>query len=413
MWLLERLSKPSDDRMLPDPAYTEAIRERSSNAQPGRFAEAWKAFDDLFSQEYWKRVWIIQEIVASKDVLVRCGQKSISWSDMEKAFWGKKSELNMFNEWADADSTTQDTHPRDTHQLFDFWAWKKSIASVEPQPLLKALIDSRRSKAKNPRDHVSSVEQVFMDLTVAMIRANGNLTITCLQGQTGMKRYNTPSWVPDWSALAEVERPWLFKSVLENNVKFKDGLATGFGALDESYKLRVEGNILSVSGRFFGTVDGLTTGISNTGETVGEMIQPTVETTAYTNGHGHAAALYDTLILAESSDASQKDGPTDLIHYLTHPKGKEVSSAKGHTLLATWLAANSTFKICGVELSVWTSKHFGHHYQWKNRLLHHLENKTSSTQDMHTYMTAIETVLHGGLRLMTTSLGHVGMVLSG
>jgi hypothetical protein len=73
MWLLKRLSKPSDDRMLPDQAYTEAMKEPSSNTPPGRFAEAWKAFDDLFAQEYWKRVWIIQEIVASKDVLIRCG----------------------------------------------------------------------------------------------------------------------------------------------------------------------------------------------------------------------------------------------------------------------------------------------------------------------------------------------------
>jgi hypothetical protein len=428
MWLLKKLSKPHDD-LQPDQAYTEAMKERSSTAPPGRFAEAWTAFDDLFAQEYWKRVWIIQEIAASRDILVCCGQESITWPDLETAFWGKKQIFDMFNKRTDADSTM---HPRNTHQLFDFWAWKRAIASAEPQPLLKALVDSRRSKATNPRDHVYalfgicsdsstlipvpnyklSVEQVFIDLATAMIRANGNLDIICLQSQTGAKKYGTPSWVPDWSALAEVERPWLLKSVLNNNGKTIDDLATVLGTVVTSYKMHIRGNILCVSGRLFGTVDGLSTGISYASEIVGEIAQPTVETTAYKSGYAHAAALNDALMLVVSSDSPQTRGKGDLIHYLTHPKGKEVMSTYEHTQLATWLDANRSFKICGIELYLWTRMHFGSRWQWKKRLSHHFEDKASFAQDIHKYMSDIETVLKGGMRLMTTNRGYIGMAHS-
>ncbi|KAK2595337.1 hypothetical protein QQS21_006937 [Conoideocrella luteorostrata] len=428
MWLLKMLSKP-DDGTKSNPGYIEAMKERESSAPQGRFAEAWTAFDDLFALEYWKRLWIIQEIAASTDVIVCCGQKSISWPDLETAFWGKKYVFDMFTKRTDADLTA---HPRNTHQLFDFWAWKKAIARVEPQSLLRALIDSRRSKASNPRDHVYallgissdsstlvpipnyklSVEQVYTDLTKAMIQANGNIDIICLRGRSDARNNNLPSWVPDWSALAEVERPWLFRSALSNSGKIKDGLATAFDSFDSfdsSFGVRVEGNLLCVSGRVFGVVDGLSTGISPDGDITGEMTQPTILTTAYVDGHGHAAAVNDALMMEEFSKKLENPSRTDLIHYLLHPIGIETMSTHGHSLLAAWLEANRNFKLCDFELYIWATKLYGHQRQWKKRVSHYFESKDTFTEDMHKYMANIETTLKGGMRLMTTNLGHVGM----
>ncbi|KAI9765876.1 MAG: hypothetical protein M1839_005292 [Geoglossum umbratile] len=42
----------------------------------------------LFSRNYWKRLWIIQEILLAQDLVVCCGQKQIHWGSFE-SFWNE------------------------------------------------------------------------------------------------------------------------------------------------------------------------------------------------------------------------------------------------------------------------------------------------------------------------------------
>ena len=158
---------------------------------------------------------------------------------------------------------------------------------------MKVLIDSRRSRARNRRDHAYassgicsdsstlspvqsyrlSVEQVFVDRATAIIRANENFNMICLHGRTSVSKYGTLSWVPDWSTLAEVETLWLFRSVLINNGKFKNGLVIFLGNMHKLSKFHIRrGNILCVSGLLFDTVDALSAGISHDSETESKML---------------------------------------------------------------------------------------------------------------------------------------------
>jgi len=46
-----------------------------------QFSEAeLKAIDSLCSREYWSRLWIIQEVILAKDVLLCCGNQALEWS---------------------------------------------------------------------------------------------------------------------------------------------------------------------------------------------------------------------------------------------------------------------------------------------------------------------------------------------
>ncbi|KAM3438806.1 hypothetical protein MY4824_003108 [Beauveria thailandica] len=45
----------------------------------------WESTAKLFERTYWNRVWIIQEVVLAKQVIVCCGQHSISWGVLSKA----------------------------------------------------------------------------------------------------------------------------------------------------------------------------------------------------------------------------------------------------------------------------------------------------------------------------------------
>lgn len=41
--------------------------------------EPWKALDHLIRLDYWKRVWIFQEIVLARHVVLACGKKAMDW----------------------------------------------------------------------------------------------------------------------------------------------------------------------------------------------------------------------------------------------------------------------------------------------------------------------------------------------
>lgn len=43
---------------------------------------------DLFRRRYWHRIWVIQEVLLAKDVLLLCGSKSIEWSKLTSFFGG-------------------------------------------------------------------------------------------------------------------------------------------------------------------------------------------------------------------------------------------------------------------------------------------------------------------------------------
>lgn len=49
-----------------------------------KYENQWKAIGNLWDQEYWKRVWIIQEVVVASEILVCYGRRSIEWEKFSK-----------------------------------------------------------------------------------------------------------------------------------------------------------------------------------------------------------------------------------------------------------------------------------------------------------------------------------------
>jgi hypothetical protein len=48
--------------------------------------KSYYAIIDLIEREYWRHIWITQEIALSQNVLILCGSHSIPWSSFELAF---------------------------------------------------------------------------------------------------------------------------------------------------------------------------------------------------------------------------------------------------------------------------------------------------------------------------------------
>src|SRR5207248_7213947 len=55
------------------------------------------AIVSLFERDYWKRLWVVQEVFNARNIVVYCGERTVPWSVCKlasKAFWYHKSDFD-------------------------------------------------------------------------------------------------------------------------------------------------------------------------------------------------------------------------------------------------------------------------------------------------------------------------------
>ncbi|RBQ73407.1 hypothetical protein FVER14953_20487 [Fusarium verticillioides] len=74
------------------------LRPRGSGYRPLWSRQEGKALHALFDRRYWRRMWIIQELLHANDITVWCSSLSFTWDDMEKLYLKLKTieESNWF-----------------------------------------------------------------------------------------------------------------------------------------------------------------------------------------------------------------------------------------------------------------------------------------------------------------------------
>jgi hypothetical protein len=53
----------------------------------------------LFERDYWKRLWVVQEVYNARNIFVYCGERIVSWSVCKlasKAFWFRKNDFDRY-----------------------------------------------------------------------------------------------------------------------------------------------------------------------------------------------------------------------------------------------------------------------------------------------------------------------------
>ena len=80
--LIQILSRTNDDSK--SARYEEALMRLYRPSENHKYDTHWNAFLLLFRRPYWGRVWIVQEVVSSKKVWVRCGSRYALWEDVSK-----------------------------------------------------------------------------------------------------------------------------------------------------------------------------------------------------------------------------------------------------------------------------------------------------------------------------------------
>lgn len=167
---------------------------------------------DILGREYWKRVWIVQEIAVATSLQFTCGDDSI---DVEALNRGTRL-LRNFQRWQETRqlSTTSRTTIRiDPLRTLLLLNIRRKLLAC---PTLKLLTRLRGSEASDPRDLVFAVlgiasdadtldisvdysmtkQELYLHVAVTLL-SHGHLSI--LSSCHGSSWSDLPSWVPDWS----------------------------------------------------------------------------------------------------------------------------------------------------------------------------------------------------------------------
>ena len=218
----------------------------SSAGLPHPQHPAWEAIKSLFSRPWFKRMWIIQEVVLSQDVVVILGRYLISWKlvlETAQAYL----KLDLLRVTRPQDNTT---FWKDFEQCTAiFFGTLTFNGDFQCRSLIKLLSSSQHYYCSDPRDKVyallglandqglhqmvsvdyaKSVEAVYLECAKFLIR-NGDGMEMLLHAGIPQKRKDTdlklslPSWVPDWSASGPRYAGYQAAGETQIDIKLEDG----------------------------------------------------------------------------------------------------------------------------------------------------------------------------------------------
>lgn len=190
----------------------------------------------LFDREYWSRLWVVQEVLRARDIVVQCGSLRLTWNDCTQAsrlFQTEKDNLAKI--------------PMLVHGSYGFTRLVTSQHRLSPLQilvshgpasilhiqqarelyaedyffyLLHLLRITRTKLASDPKDRVYgilgilphevrvklrvdyrlSVREIYIDVVEILLRS-GNMDVICesIHYPPQISNANLPAWVPDWS----------------------------------------------------------------------------------------------------------------------------------------------------------------------------------------------------------------------
>ncbi|KAF5720554.1 heterokaryon incompatibility het-6 [Fusarium globosum] len=187
----------------------------------------------LFGREYWRRLWVVQEVFNAKRIMVHCGSTRLEWKKYQSAsvlFSQRRGELIFDNKdqlkrrlatSPDQFSYVQTLIYQGPASLPDL----KFHMSDGEEALLQVLRTCRRKLASDPRDKLYgilgvlpaiirdefradynlSVKDVYNEIVDFLLKTTEKLDIICeaIHFPVHTSTANLPTFVPDWSHIPQ------------------------------------------------------------------------------------------------------------------------------------------------------------------------------------------------------------------
>lgn len=180
--------------------------------------DALKGLSDIFLRNWWKRIWIVQEVVAARELVIYCGRRRLPWNFVVKVC--REIRWNEFSRDGKSQHLRSSGY-RNFTALNDFRRGRMSLTkclqctkdyeATDTRDKLYALIGVASDICPEDivPDYTKSTRTVFLDLVYFLVTKRRSLDIissgrhlrsvpTTPPGSQPQSGDNTPSWLPDW-----------------------------------------------------------------------------------------------------------------------------------------------------------------------------------------------------------------------
>lgn len=180
-----------------------------------------RGLSEIFQRPWWKRIWIVQEVVVARELVILCGTDILPWAFVRRACneirqsefsSGEKGKLLMSSGYRNFTALDNFRAGRGTMSLTKYLQCTKDYEASDMRDKLYALIGvaSDISPEDIVPDYAKSTKTVFLDLVRFLVTRRRSLDIissgrlrpatTTTPGSELKPGNTTPSWLPDWSA---------------------------------------------------------------------------------------------------------------------------------------------------------------------------------------------------------------------
>lgn len=179
----------------------------------------WDALNVLFCLQYWKRVWIIQELTVALNVTMlletRTGSFTISWGntsvilELIKRFSDESGFKAYLNAVHLLDFKEHFLNHQKPINLFDAMMWSRHCEATDPRDRIFALLGLCHDGAHfvPVPNYRQSLDTIIVDMTQAMMRLNQRIYLKTSRNlkhpsnSISSSASTLPSWVPDWPSM--------------------------------------------------------------------------------------------------------------------------------------------------------------------------------------------------------------------
>jgi hypothetical protein len=164
--------------------------------------------EDFFTQNYWRRVWVIQEVAVATKVKVLCGSYEIPWDDVAAvlAMWRKKPDIVPIDKRTYlkavhlAEFRDRFQVKREPISLLDAMRWSYQTEATDPRDKIFALLGLCHDGATYVPvpNYKQPLEEIIADISKTMMSFDRSLDLMCLKGTALEEQSKLPSWTPNW-----------------------------------------------------------------------------------------------------------------------------------------------------------------------------------------------------------------------
>ncbi|KAM0445456.1 hypothetical protein ACHAQK_001665 [Fusarium lateritium] len=187
----------------------------------------------LFAREYWRRLWVVQELFNARSIYVYCGPAILPWELFEHAsniFSSRRNELSFNNRCHDNIRLAMSPDHFSNEQIL-IHQGPASLPDLrlhmwnEEHPLLHALRTCCRKLASDPRDKLYgilgvlpkgirdhfrvdygfSVKKIYTEIVKFLLQDSERLDFICeaIHFPIHISSIDVPTFVPDWSHIPQ------------------------------------------------------------------------------------------------------------------------------------------------------------------------------------------------------------------